>query len=778
MPNVTLTPPEIAKHDCPSKQVLSGLLHGDLPLAEQEDVTGHLSDCLGCQERMESLATGEQPVLAHAVRDIDQIDPPNQSALWRVIDREAGVSNSNNSLSITRSSADTPMGEGAHDNALDFLQPTTTPGRIGRLNRFDVIELIGRGGMGVVLRAFDPSLQREVAVKVLDPQLASNKSYQERFCREARSAASVSHENIVAVYQVEEDEISGLPFLVMQLVVGESLDQRLRRVGKLSVPEVIRLGAQAAAGLAAAHAVGLIHRDVKPGNMLIEAGTDRLKLTDFGLARATEDMKLTKTGFVSGTPLYMAPEQARGDDVDHRADLFSLGVVMYETLAGKPPFDGKTPLAVLRRVADEAHKPLGELTPDIPEWLEDVIDRLLTKSPNHRFSTAAEVAELLGAHVPQFVASDCDPAVATPCTLTGARSNLSRLARRRLRAKLTLLMIIPLLLGILIGMVGTWLAMPDHSQALMQPIPADSNNTVRPLVRAELSNPVSQYAGNSGGVWSLATSPDGQTLAMGLEDGHIIVYDTFEKKVRTTLDAHNGPVWGLQFLPDAKRFISASDDGAVNVWELGNPKRIQSLPHSSGVRTLAVHPDGDWIATGGRDGVVLIWDLKKEKPVTEFDHGSSVYTVAFEGKNIASAGADKTVKVWDIENKEMRLTLPHKRPVYAVAFSMNAKDPVIATAGWDSVIRIWDSRNGDLKKELVGHEFDVLSLNFCPKGVCLASGGVDGTVRTWDVAEGRQNAQFQAHRPGTYVVRFARDGKSIYSGGRDGYVRQWDSTPK
>src|SRR5439155_6274315 len=181
--------------------------------------------------------------------------------------------------------------------------------------------------------------------------------------------------------------------------IGESLEQRLKRVGKLPPLEVARLGQQAAAGLAAAHAGGLIHRDIKPGNILLEEGTDRVKLTDFGLARGIEDVKLTRTGFVAGTPLYMAPEQAHGEGVDHRSDLFSLGSVLYEAATGKHPFDGKTPLAVLRRVADETQPPLRDVEPEIPQWLSDVIDRLLEKEPGDRFQTAAEVAEIFTAEL-------------------------------------------------------------------------------------------------------------------------------------------------------------------------------------------------------------------------------------------------------------------------------------------------------------------------------------------------------------------------------------------
>ncbi len=250
--------------------------------------------------------------------------------------------------------------------------------------------------MGVVLHAYDPCLQRDVAVKVIDPQLANNEVARQRFCREARAAAAVTHDNLVAVHQVDEDEDSGLPYLVMQLVIGESLEQRLKRVGKLGVHEVARIGMQAAAGLAAAHAGGLIHRDIKPGNILLEAPSDRVKLTDFGLARAAEDVKLTRTGFVAGSPLYMAPEQARGEEVDHRADLFSLGSVLYEATAGTPPFDGKTPLVVLRRVADETPTSLSAVNPDVPHWLSDIVDKLLAKNPTDRYQSAAEVAEVFG----------------------------------------------------------------------------------------------------------------------------------------------------------------------------------------------------------------------------------------------------------------------------------------------------------------------------------------------------------------------------------------------
>ena len=328
---------------CPPDNELKRLIDGTLAPNRQEVVTHHVGECSACQNRMEFLATGSEFAFPAALLNIDNHTPPDKSKVWKSIDQVV--------VEVTRTfqiplKASGPKSKprlpiGSIEEELGFLSKTSEPGKIGRLGEFQVVRMIGRGGMGVVLHAFDSVLERDVALKVLSPELSSNSTARQRFCREARAAAAVTHDHIVAVHSVNEDEESGLPYIVMQLVSGESLEQRLRRNGKLSVQETVRLLSQAASGLAAAHATGLIHRDIKPGNMLIEPD-GRLKLTDFGLARAQEDLKLTKTGYVSGTPLYMAPEQARGDEIDARSDLFSLGVVMYEALAGRPPFEGKT----------------------------------------------------------------------------------------------------------------------------------------------------------------------------------------------------------------------------------------------------------------------------------------------------------------------------------------------------------------------------------------------------------------------------------------------------
>jgi serine/threonine protein kinase len=287
-------------------------------------------------------------------------------------------------------------------NGLSFLQPSTRPDSLGRIGHYEVLEVLGKGGFGIVLRAFDETLQRVVALKVLAPAIAATSPARKRFLREARSSAQVRHENVVQIHTVEEQP---LPYLVMEFIPGETLQRRLDRVGPLETPEVVRIGRQIAEGLAAAHASELIHRDIKPGNILLEGGQNRVKITDFGLARAADDASLSQSGVLSGTPMYMAAEQAKGESIDHRADLFSLGSVMYVMATGRPPFRASTTFGVLKRVAEDQPRPIREVIPEVPPWLCDIIARLHAKKPEDRFGSAREVADLL---------ADCEAKLKAP----------------------------------------------------------------------------------------------------------------------------------------------------------------------------------------------------------------------------------------------------------------------------------------------------------------------------------------------------------------------------
>jgi eukaryotic-like serine/threonine-protein kinase len=280
----------------------------------------------------------------------------------------------------------------AHPEALPFLTPSRRPDSLGRLGHYEVLEVLGRGAFGIVCRAFDEKLHRMVAVKLLSTELADNATARQRFVREARAAAAICHEHVVNVYAVDEQPV---PHLVMEYVCGQTLQDRLDRSGPVELKEVLRIGQQIAEGLTAAHAIRLIHRDVKPANILLENGVERVKISDFGLARAADDGTLTQSGVICGTPMYMAPEQAQEETIDHRADLFSLGSVLYVMCTGRPPFRAANTIAVLKRVCEEAPRPIREINPEVPAWLCDIISRLHEKKPDDRFASAREVAELL-----------------------------------------------------------------------------------------------------------------------------------------------------------------------------------------------------------------------------------------------------------------------------------------------------------------------------------------------------------------------------------------------
>lgn len=284
-----------------------------------------------------------------------------------------------------------PLGT-VDDSVLKALAPSESPGSLGRLGRFEVEEVVGRGSCGVVLRARDPKLNRVVAIKALAPELAASKTARQRFLREASAAASLAHDRVVRVFEVEE---SPFPYLVMEFVSGETLQKRVDRLGPLDVKNLLAIAIQIADGLAAAHAQGLVHRDVKPCNILLSREGRDARIVDFGLARSVDDASLTYPGFIAGTPRYMSPEQAESRPIDARSDLFSLGSVLYFMASGRPPFDGSSSLAAMRDVVEKRPASLTEIVPGVPSCFAGIVAKLLEKRPEDRFQSAEEVRDAL-----------------------------------------------------------------------------------------------------------------------------------------------------------------------------------------------------------------------------------------------------------------------------------------------------------------------------------------------------------------------------------------------
>lgn len=344
----------------------------------------HVEACETCQVRLDELSGGEH--LGDDLTGTEAFDAETR----KMFD---GHTADDLTAAYDRNAPDAP-GISNAPASFDYLGPPSHPEMLGRLGRYEIERVVGTGGMGVVFKGFDTELHRPVAIKVLAQHLSHSGAARQRFGREAKAAAAVVHEHVVAIHNVEAE--GDTPFLVMPYVAGESLQARVERAGALGVKEILRIGSQAAAGLQAAHEQGVVHRDIKPANILLEHGVERALVTDFGLAQTVDDASLTQTGIITGTPNYMSPEQATGKPTDPRTDLFSLGSVLYFMATGRPPFRAEKAMGVMHRICNDAHTPVWHDHPEISEELSDLIDRLLEKNPVHRPDSACQVqSELL-----------------------------------------------------------------------------------------------------------------------------------------------------------------------------------------------------------------------------------------------------------------------------------------------------------------------------------------------------------------------------------------------
>ncbi len=360
----------IAHRDECDSNLLVDLLHSRLDHSEERHITGHLERCEACRQELELLTAPD--------------------TWW--LDTQRILKDSRELATPVESTPLPPIGN-ADAWIVNLLKPSPDKICLGLLDGWPVREVVGQGGMGVVLKVWDEELHRPLAIKLLSPMLASNGAARQRFYREAQAAAAVVHPNIVPIYTVATE--SSLPYLVMPFVAGGNLQQRIDREGPLPLTEVLSVGVQIAEALVAAHRLGLVHRDIKPANILLDDGGHRVLLSDFGLARTIDDASLTNSGMVVGTPQFMSPEQARGMSIDHRSDLYSLGAVLYAMSTGRPPVRGDSTLEVLRRVSDEQPKPIYDINETLPLWLDRLVQRFLQKRVDMRIASAESAVELM-----------------------------------------------------------------------------------------------------------------------------------------------------------------------------------------------------------------------------------------------------------------------------------------------------------------------------------------------------------------------------------------------
>jgi WD40 repeat protein len=720
---------------------------------------------------------------------------------------------------------------------LDFLTPSEKPGHLGRLGHYEVTEVIGRGGMGVVLKAFDETLHRVVAIKVMAPQLATSATARQRFTREAQAAAAVRNEHVIDIHAVEE--ASGVPYLVMEYVCGMSLQERLDQAGPLEPEEILRIGIQVAAGLRAAHVQGLIHRDIKPANILLENGVQRVKITDFGLARAADDASLSQSGAVAGTPHYMAPEQAEGKSVDQRADLFSLGSVLYALCTGRVPFRASSTMGVLKRVCEETLRTIREINPAVPDGLVEIIIRLHAKDPAERYQSAAQVAELLSQQLAHLQQSAI-PAVRLrlsqgPHGLPSRRwwwaaaglllvlggvglteaagvTNLASTVIRVLTPDGTLVVEVddPQIKvtiegdgGLVITGAGPQevrlkagsyrvLAAKD-GKAIKEELVSISRGGKRvvkisvegptpaaQVPRVPLGREVRRFIGHKDAVGAVALSPDGRFALSGSADETVRLWDVETGKELRLFKGHSVAVDSVAFSPDGRRALSCGrGDGMARLWDV---ETGQELRHFVGTYVVAFSPDGRR-ALAGDDRVIRLWDLDSGKEVGHLQgHTAYVASAVFsaDGRRIlAGAGWDTRARLWDIESGEVvaRLSGHGQGWVRAVALSRDGRRALSATLH-DHLVRLWDVEREKELRRFRGHTSWVVAAAFSPDGRQALTASHDQTMRLWDVETGNELCRFEGHTGPVIHAVFSPDGRRVLSGGEDATVRLWDIPPE
>ncbi|MDT0268584.1 serine/threonine-protein kinase [Streptomyces sp. DSM 44915] len=533
--------------------------------------------------------------------------------------------------------------------------------------RYQLVRELGKGGMGEVWEARDETLGRSVAVKVIS-LLAGGGSHGDqaraRFLREARITARLQHPNVVTIHDLGEASTEGdrVPFLVMELIRGEGLDARLRR-GAVTLRDAARWGAQISDALADAHDAGITHRDIKPSNIFI-APSGIVKVLDFGIARAADPDAtadpLTQTGFIVGTPSYMAPEQARGLP-EPASDLYALGCLLFEMITGQLPFQAADTVGYLAAHLTQDPPTPSAVRPGIPAAWDDLVLTLLHKAPHQRYPNAAALSRALR----QLVHTPESPAGAA--TLPATKADIP--------------------------------VAPEPGEYLLA-TSIGAEGTVR-LWDPATGRPVSQpLTGHTGTVFRMAFSPDGRFLATGSMDTTVRLWETATGQlVGEPLTGHTDTVEDVAFSPDGRLLATGSLDSTVRLWDpaTGQPVGDPLTGHAGHVLRVAFSPDGRLLATGSRDWTVRLWDPATGHPVGSplVGHTNNVWANVFssDGALLITHDEDNTVLLWDPAAGQP-VGQPWTGPINGAMGVVSSPDSlslvVSITGGEDSTVRLWD----------------------------------------------------------------------------------------
>jgi predicted Ser/Thr protein kinase len=684
-----------------------------------------------------------------------------------------------------------------------------------KFGKFEIEARLGQGAMGEVYRAHDPILDRTVALKTVSAALLTGREALARFRREARAAARLQHPNIVTIYELGEEK--GTHYIAMEFVDGQELGEVMASTER-SLEQKVRMLVDVCRGLDFAHKVGgVVHRDVKPANILVRHdGT--VKILDFGIARMGES-SMTQTGIVLGTPSYLSPELLRGAKADHHADMWAVGVLLYEMLAGRRPFEAPTIASLIQKIVNEPLPPLDAEALHVPPALVAVAERALRKDPAARYKDLGEMLNAL------LVAIGATPAPEAPLDpnvrkrayeanfaearrrlaeddLTGALEaakraqgldvtrtgiiSLIRVIEERLRSATTVRAVpaagaSPLEAGAapVARSPATLLAV-----APLLPGPLDSG-TLRTHGAAAFRE--QGTFGEPPGTKEAALSPVADLLAVAGTDGAIRLWDLRSRNrsnvLRTDLHrrtGHDAAALALAFSPDGSLLASAHVDGVVHLWDLGRSEEVPvRLRHDDSVGALGFSPDGATLATGSLDANLRLWDVgaalngEARRELLRQPAGVTALTWAGGGEWILTGHSSRVLRLTDPHRGRLLATL--RGPEAAVSLLLLSPDGQhVAVASQDRTLRLFDLGTREPVATLSGLRKPVAAVAFLADGAFVATVCQESTVQLWEVGRAEPASALWGPAEESYVgLALYGDSNHLAAALSDGRIRLW-----